>query len=119
MRLDALKRRAVYQAVGDEDELEELTPFIDQYINEGYGRLIALAGIEAAPLVLDGDEPILPEWMHPAIADFATWALLRNGNPQRQSMGIQFRAAFEETVARFLRDGGLEGKQSGFSRIYP
>lgn len=119
MRLDELKRRAVYQAVGDEEELEDLAPYVDQYINEGYERLVAIAGIEALPLLLEGDEPALPVWMQPAIADYATWLLLRNGNPQRQSRGIQFRAAYEETVARFLREGGLTGRQANFTGFYP
>ena len=119
MRFDELKRRAVYQAVSDAEEVEELTPYVDRYMNEGYERLLRMAGLEAPPLVLDEDEPVLPEWMHPAIADYATFLLLRNGNPQRQSRGIQFRAAYEETVARFLRDGGLVGKQGEFSGVYP
>jgi hypothetical protein len=119
VRFDELKRRAVYQAVGDAEEVEELTPYVDQYINEGYGRMLSMAGLAANSLIRDEDEPALPEWMHPAIADFATFLLLRNGNPQRQSRGMQFRAAFEETIAKFLRNGGLSGKQNNFHGMYP
>jgi hypothetical protein len=118
VRFYELKQRAVYQAVSDADEVEELTPYVDQYINEGYERLLTMAGLTENPLLLDEDEPVLPEWMHPAIADYATFLLLRNGNPQRQSRGIQFRAAYEETVARFFRDGGLVGKKSYFRGVY-
>ena len=118
MRFDELKRRAVYQAVSDADEVDELTPYVDQYINEGYDRMLSIAEKTEPPLLMDEDEPALPEWMHPTIADYATFLLLRNGSPQKQSRGIQFRAAYEETVARFFRDGGLVGKKSCFDGVY-
>ncbi len=120
MRFDALKKRAAFQATGDADEAAELEPHVSQYVNEGYERLLKLTGREGAqPLSLDAEEPDLPAWAHPALADYAAWMLLRNGNPQRQARGIQFRAAFEETAARMLRDGGLQGKRTKFVGIYP
>ena len=120
MHFDALKQRAVYQAVGDVEEMAELEPYVGEYVNEGYERLAALHGkTEMEPLVRGNDEPDLPEWMQPSIADWATWQLLRNGNPGRQQRGIQFRAMFEETVARALREGGVTGKRTKFTGIYP
>ncbi|MDR0929781.1 MAG: hypothetical protein LBM74_08770 [Oscillospiraceae bacterium] len=104
MHYEALKERAAFQSGGDVEELPDLEPYAGQYVNEGYRRLVMLLGGDPPlPLELNEDEPTLPAWMHPAIADFATWMLLRNGNPQRQARGVQYRAAFEETVATALR----------------
>lgn len=120
VRFDALKERAVFQATGDVEETPELEPYVGQYINEGYDRLHGMyAGRTPEPLLLAPDEPDLPEWAHGAIADYAAFMLLRNGNPQRQGRGMQFRAAFEEAVARVLREGGSRGKRTRLTGFYP
>ena len=118
MRFEELKRLSAFQAMGDEEEAEQLSPHLERYINEGYERLASLTGLQPEALRLAEDEPILPEWMHAAIADFATWLLLRNGNPQRQARGMQYRAAYEETIARLMREGKLQGKQKNFTGIW-
>lgn len=103
----------MFQAMGDAEETEALSPYVDQYLNEGYERLAAMYGAGTpAPLTRKADQPTLPEWMHPAIADFAAWMLLRNGNPQRQARGMQFRAAYEEAAARIRREGGLSQREA-------
>ncbi len=120
MRFAAIKQRAAYQATGDADEAAELEPYASQYVNEGYERFCLYYGIDSpAALSSDDDEPALPDWAHPALADWATFQLLRNGGPQRQQRGMQFRAAFEEAVARAFRDGCARGKRTDIVGVYP
>lgn len=115
MRLGALRARATIQATGDAEEAAVLEPLLSQYINEGYDRLAEAFGLkECEMLQTEEDEPVLPAWAHGAIADYASWMLMRNGNAQRQSRGLQFRAAFEEARARALRAG-----RSRFTGIHP
>ncbi|MDR3051950.1 MAG: hypothetical protein LBU67_09565 [Oscillospiraceae bacterium] len=64
-------------------------------------------GFVPAPLREAEDVPLLPEWTHGALADWATWRLYATGSAQRQSRGLVFRAAYEQTFAR-LRPYGAE-----------
>ncbi len=119
MRFDEIKRRAAYQATGDAEETGEMEPFISQYANEAYERLgMFWDGQPRTPLTLDEDEPDLPAWAHPALSDFATWMVLRSGSQQRQMRGVQFRAGFEEAVARMLREGGAAGRRTEIAGVY-
>lgn len=119
MDFRALKARAVFQISGDAEEAAELAPYVGQYVNEGVARLATSFGRDAPALESDADTPALPDWCHPAIADFASWMLARNGDANRQARGLHYRAAFEEAVARANREGGEAGKRTKFVGIYP
>ena len=64
----------------------------------------------------DMDEPALPVRFHPAIADWATWLVYRNGTPQKQQRGIPFRNAFEEMLASAIEDKSTDGS-GGNNRV--
>lgn len=51
-------------------------------------------------LAEDDDIPKLPRWTHAALADWATWRLYMNGNPQKQNRGMVYRAAYDEVFRR-------------------
>jgi len=115
MDLSAIKQQVMFQIGGDAEDVQDFLPYLTQYINEGYDRLVmAVCGQhvsdeadEYPPLSHDKSSPNLPAWTHRAIADWATWLICRNGNVQRQNRGYAFRKAFEDVESR------LRGAQSG------
>lgn len=56
-----------------------------------------------------GDIPKTPEWTHKYLADWATWLIYRNGNPQKQQRGTAFRYTFEEMLNQIRGSGGMNG----------
>jgi hypothetical protein len=110
--LKDIKEFVMSQTGNDVADVTEYMPFLLEYINEGYDRLVYATAREhiAAdsesypPLADDADTPNLPIWAHLAIANWATWCVYRNGNPSKQSRGVQFRAAAEETATQ-IRGG--------------
>lgn len=127
MTLGEMKGRVMFQTNNDAEDLGDFMPHLDGYVNAGYDRLLyawrkahlGLGEGEARPLELDEDEPALPLWTHEALADFATWLVYRNGNPQKQQRGMQFLNAFLEIELRMLAEGGEKGKRDTFINIYP
>lgn len=124
MRFIDIKNQAMAQTGNDADDLSDFLPHLDVYVNEGYDLLVYAwskkhAGDEDYPL-LDGDddEPNLPWQAHPALADWATWLLYRNGNPQKQQRGIPFQLSFEGMRSRLIAEGGINGKRDTFIGIY-
>lgn len=122
MTLTELQNYVLFQTNNDTDDLTDYTPYIDGYLNEGYDRIVeAYAGegthvgdadypaLAAAEEDEEEMSPNLPAWTHLGIAYWATWLIYRNGNPQRQQRGMQFRAAAEEIVAKIRASGGLAG----------
>lgn len=115
MDLSAIKQQVMFQIGGDAEDVQDFLPYLTQYINEAYDRLVSAVcnrhvsdeSDEYPPLSHDKSSPNLPEWTHRAIADWATWLICRNGNAQRQSRGYAFRRAFEDVESR------LRGAQSG------
>lgn len=108
MDLSAIKQQVMFQIGGDTEDVQDFLPYLTRYINDGYDRLTMAAygqhvGKEqddTPPLTHDRMSPSLPEWTHPAIADYATWLICRNGNAQRQNRGYAFRRAFENVESR-------------------
>lgn len=98
--LQDMRETALFQYNVDIEDGEEYQPDLDGYVNEGYDLLLfALTDIhlgeEPLPLLVqDGDECKLPYWCIRGVADFATYNLYRNGNPQKQSRGDRFLQAF-------------------------
>lgn len=107
----------MFQTNNDADDLGDFTPHIVDYINEGYDRLIVVwdhqhvssTSTDYPALDADSDVPNVPEWTHRFLADWATWLIYRNGNPQKQQRGYQFREAFEKMLATVSEQGGING----------
>ena len=125
MTFAEIKDHIMFQTNNDAEDIEDYLPHINDYINEGYDRLVKVWTKNHIPmddyprLEDDADEPQLPEWTHRAIADWATWLVYRNGNPQKQQRGMAYRNAFEEIVSQILSDGGANGLNAdGTQKVY-
>ena len=116
MTLSEIQEQIMFQTNNDADDLGDFTPHINDYINEGYDRIVAVwdkqhVPSEGYPKLTEGaDEPNLPEWIHRYIADWATWLIYRNGNPQKQQRGRQYWQAFMELLSRLADGGGKNGQ---------
>ena len=124
MTVSEIKNEVMFQTNNDTDDLGDFLPYLMDYINEGYDRLVyAFAQVHLASdtdyvkLTLDTDVPAIPAWTHRALADWATWLVYRNGNPQRQNRGYPFRSAFEEVEAQIIAQGGAHGRVRNFFNI--
>ena len=126
MTVEEIKNRIMFQTNNDVDDMEDYMPYLMGYINEGYDRLVyAFAKVHLSDdpndtysdLTDDMDEPALPVRFHPAIADWATWLVYRNGNPQKQQRGIPFRNAFEEMLASAIEDKSTDGSGGNSKRV--
>ena len=117
MTLKQIEEQVMFQTNNDADDLGDFTPHIVDYINEGYDRLIVVwdhqhvssTSTDYPSLSADTDVPKTPEWTHRFLADWATWLIYRNGNPQKQQRGYQFREAFEKMIATVAEQGGING----------
>lgn len=115
MTLSELKNRVMFQTNNDVDDVDEYLPYLVGYLNEGYDLLVlALTDehmAETAYLAADTDAPsLIPVWAHPAVADYATWLVYRNGNPSKQQRGMQYLRAFNDMLSR-LKALSLKGRQ--------
>jgi hypothetical protein len=120
MTLKDIRELVMFQTNNDAEDVGDYSPYLDEYINDGYDRLMYAYEKEhvATRMSNDVDIPALPVWTHKAIADWATWLVYRNGNPQKQSRGFQFRAAFDETMDRITAMGGKAGETAKPSTFY-
>lgn len=125
MTLSELQEHVMFQTNNDADDLGDYTPHIDDYINEGYDRIVVIWDSNHVPstdypaLVEDSDEPNLPEWIHRYIADWATWLIYRNGNPQKQNRGLAYWQAFMDLLSRIADAGGKNGfNEDGSQKKY-
>jgi len=115
MKLSDMKERVMFQTNNDVDDLGDFMPHLDNYLNEGYDRIVDVWAKKHVPsqyyprLVNEDDTPNLPSWMHRYIADWATWLVYRNGNPQKQQRGQAFRSTFLELLALISSEGGEKG----------
>lgn len=123
MNLAALKSFVMFQTSNDPEDVGDFMPYLLQYINNGYDQVVNAYDAQHVPsedypaLRLDSDEPLLPEWMHTMIADWATYMVYQNGNPQKQSRGYQFRTQAEGVLAKVRAEGGIDGAVTAFSNI--
>ena len=105
MTLAEIKNQCMFQTNNDPEDVGDYLPHLVDYINDGYDRLMNAWSKTHIPageydrLEFDTDEPELPEWTHRALADWATWLIYRNGNPQKQQRGYAFREAFERILS--------------------
>ena len=115
MTLAEMKNQIMFQTNNDEDDIGDFLPHVDDYINEGYDRIVKVwdnmhvPSTEYPALKDDSDEPLLPVWIHRYIADWATWLVYRNGNPQKQNRGMAYRYSFEQLLASLSDAGGKNG----------
>lgn len=121
MTLAEIKNLIMFQTNNDKDDLGDYLPYLLDYINEGYDRLVqAWCGSRVSvdsdvytPLRHDKSQPETPDWTHKAIADWATWLVYRNGSPDKQNRGSVFRSSAEEL---FRAVKGMTDAQKGITR---
>ena len=125
MTLKEIKDQVMFQTNNDAEDIDDYLPHVDDYINDGYDRLVSAWTKNHVPqedyprLTEDDDEPNLPEWLHRYLADWATWLVYRNGNPQKQQRGMAYRYAFEEVLAKIADQGGADGlNEDGTQKRY-
>lgn len=112
MTLAEIKEMVMFQTNNDAEDVGDYLPSLVDYVNEGYDLLVYVydrqhvdeMSAEYPPLEMDVDEPNLPGWTHKALADWATWLVYRNGNPQKQQRGYAFREAFENIKNRLASE---------------
>lgn len=125
MTLSEIQEQVMFQTNNDADDLGDYLPHVNDYINEGYDRIVMVwdrihVPAEAYPrLENDNDVPNVPEWTHRFIADWATWLVYRNGNPQKQNRGMAFRSSFLEMLSQLSDGGGKSGlNEDGSQKHY-
>jgi hypothetical protein len=110
MKLLDLEKLALSQLGLDTDDLNEQKTNLDIYLNEGYDKLLKVyknvhTGETGYPILsTDTQEPLTPAWSHRAIADYATWALSRNGSAQKQNKGAIFWNTFNDMEAQLVHE---------------
>jgi hypothetical protein len=115
MTTGEIKNQVMFQTNNDAEDVGDFLPFLLRYINDGYDRLVYVyankhLGDEAYPALQDdGDVPNVPEWTHHCLADYATWLVYRNGNPNKQQRGFRFLNDFESVLNQVRNEGGLKG----------
>ena len=127
MTLSEIKEQVMFQTNNDSDDLEDYEPYIVEYVNDGYDRLVSVwarqhvtsSNPNYPALAEDTDVPNTPEWTHRYLADWATWLCYRNGNPQKQNRGLAFRSAFESMLSTISGEGGVDGlNEDGTQKRY-
>lgn len=127
MTLSEIKEQVMFQTNNDADDLPDFEPHIADYVNEGYDRLVFVWAHQHVsststdyPKLSEGtDVPNVPEWTHRFLADWATWLVYRNGNPQKQQRGFRYREAFEIMLGQVAGQGGIDGvNPDGTQRRY-
>ena len=68
-------------------------------------KITVLAEIDCPPLVKDTDEPMLPEYAQPALADYICYRHLSSGNLAKQSRAEFFRQSFYQQMRAMKPQG--------------
>jgi hypothetical protein len=125
MTLAEIKAQIMFQTNNDAEDIEDYLPHVNDYINDGYDRLMSVWQKDHVPgntydkLQYDMDEPELPEWIHRYICDWATWLVYRNGNPQKQQRGRAYYESFMEILNKLSGMGGASGvNEDGSTKVY-
>ena len=124
MTLLELKNLLMIQTGNDVEDYTDYSTQALAYLNEGYRRVYKhwMGAYPDTALVLDTDIPALPAYVHPAIADWATWLMYRNGNPSKQNRGYVFRKSAEAMISTIPHHGGMTEEQrlsaSRFTGLY-
>lgn len=115
MTFAEIKDQVMFQTNNDPEDIEDFLPHAADYINDGYDRIMMVWDHKHVPstdytkLQEDEESPDLPEWLHRYIADWATWLVYRNGNPQKQNRGRAYYETFMELLSKIADAGGKNG----------
>lgn len=111
MTLEEIKAQVMFQTNNDEEDLDDYEPHLNDYVNEGYDRLVygftgvhVAVGSEYPPLAQEKDVPALPLYSHRALVDYATYLVYRNGNAVKQNRGMAYYGAFSEIESRLMSE---------------
>lgn len=122
MTFDEICEQVMFQTNNDVDDLPDFEPHLADYINEGYDILVlnftgnhVETDTEYPPLQ-EGNTPLLPEYAHRALADYATYMVYRNGNTVKQNRGMAFYSAFLQIASKLKFERGGAARQ--FKNIY-
>lgn len=125
MTFQEIKDQIMFQTNNDADDIEDFLPHVDDYINDGYDRIVKVWTKSHIPhdgyprLVNDDDVPLVPEWTHRALCDWATWLVYRNGNPQKQQRGRAYYESFMMVLSQIADEGGASGQnEDGSAKQY-
>lgn len=135
MTLEEIKYRVMFQTNNDEEDVGDYLPHLEDYINDGYDRLVSVWAKAHVPSTdwpalreygeqepatdPPVDVPRTPEWTHKYLADWATWLVYRNGNPQKQQRGYAFRESFLSFLSTISGEGGENGlNEDGSQKQY-
>jgi hypothetical protein len=126
MTLLEIKNQVMFQTNNDEDDIDDYIPFIGEYVNDGYDRLVKAydrqhvvsTNSDYPPLTEDEDIPLTPDWTHRYLCDWATWLIYRNGNPQKQQRGMAFRESFMDCLRRIQNECGKSGETNGVAKKF-
>lgn len=116
MTLEEIKAQVMFQTNNDVEDLDDFEPHLNDYINEGYDRLVysytgahVAAETDYSPLAIDSDVPALPMYSHRALVDYATYLVYRNGNSVKQNRGMAFYGSFSEIESRLMSERATPG----------
>ena len=80
------------------------------------GKIKVLAIVAKKDMVLEGDVPQIPEWAHSALADYACFRFLSNGNMAKQSRAQFYYQRFATAMQRIMPQGS--GSVTGYRNLY-
>lgn len=125
MRFGEIKDQIMFQSNNDPEDIEDFLPHAEDYINDGYDRIVMVWDRHHVPsneypkLQEDYDVPNIPTWMHRYLCDWATWLVYRNGNPQKQQRGRAYYDHFMALLSRIADEGGKNGmNEDGTTKQY-
>lgn len=97
MEYSAIKELTLLQLGEDVEDMEDFITFLDVYLGRAYWELMKVRkrGIMIGVQPLSMSNNLLPEYVHPALSDYATYAILTNGNATKQSRAQSFYARYE------------------------
>lgn len=83
------------------------------------GDEISVTYTHDEPDMVDGDdEPRIPETAHGALADYATYRYLINGNLVKQQRAQAFLRAYVDAMRRVQPYGGADGGMKNWNNLY-
>ena len=96
MQLDEIKELALRQQNIDVEDVAEYADLLTAYLSQAYYDLMSVRkrGIMTGVEPLSDTNNLLPVYVHPALADYATYAMLSNGNAQKQSRAGAFYSRY-------------------------
>lgn len=85
-------------------------------LGRGGLTVYALCEVEYPPMTSDTDEPRLPEFVQPALADYICYRHLSSGNLNKQSRAEFFRQSFYQQMRAMMHQGAYS--VTGLRHLY-